>query len=289
MTFHDLPRVIRASVISLPVRETGKISSTTLAIIGNEEALAVNRDPIGAHGRVVHESGSAAIKMACAAGGTAKYDMHAENMTVSQARAWCIGTARCAGFCAEVPFGKSTCGGDDAVVEAHFMDGWAIGRTGSNASWTHWHAPPPSPPLLQIFAKPMASAVAEHATEGEGAAEGAAAAEEHAGAGAGAGARSGARRRAVAVFNRGATTVNATVDWSMIRIDGPIWGKAAHVRDLWAHAELGVFDGGYTVPSLAPHATALLMVTEVVGEAAQRGGISREGEARADGTLAGRA
>ena len=33
---------------------------------------------------------------------------------------------------------------------------WAIVRTGSNASWTHWVATPPTPPRLQIFAKQIA-------------------------------------------------------------------------------------------------------------------------------------
>ena len=219
------------------------ISSTTLEIISNAEALEVNRDPLGAHGRLVHEAGSEPINMTCAAGGTAKFDMHVANMTIEGAREWCIGTARCAGFASEVPFAPSLCAGEvDKVLQVHFMDAWALARTGSNASWTHWHAPPPSPPLLQIFAKPMTAAVAAN---GEPAAAW----------------RGGARRRAVAVFNRGSTTVSATVEWSMIGIDAP-WSRSSHVRDLWAHADLGVFDGGYTVASLEPHATALLMVTE---------------------------
>jgi hypothetical protein len=78
----------------------------------------------------------------------------------------------------------------------------------------------------------------------------------------GAGTTSGAQRRAVALLNRGPTTMNATVAWSNITTGGSTF-KRAHVRDLWEHKDLGVFEDGFTVANLASHATALLMVTEV--------------------------
>ena len=102
-----------------------KISNTTLAIIGNAEALGVNRDPAGAHGRLVREEGSTEANMTCAAGGTAAYDMHHANMTVAQAHRWCVGTARCAGFCAEATFSPDVCtgdGGNRACWEQHELE-----------------------------------------------------------------------------------------------------------------------------------------------------------------------
>jgi len=85
-------------------------------------------------------------------------------------------------------------------------------------------APPPPPPRFQVFAKPLASGA-----------------------------------RAVAVFNRGQATVDAAFQWADIALGGGVW-ELATVRDLWAHADLGTFSGGYTVVGLRPHATALLLV-----------------------------
>ena len=89
--------------------------------------------------------------------------------------------------------------------------------------------PPASLPRLQVFAKPMQ-----------------------------------AGGRAVALLNRGPATIDATVEWATIAV-GPGGGKAwakAHVRDLWARKDLGVFAGGFTAKGLAAHATAMLLVTE---------------------------
>ena len=44
---------------------------------------------------------------------------------------------------------------------------------------------------------------------------------------------------------------------------GKAWEKA-HVRDLWARKDLGVFAGSFTAKALGAHATSLLLVTEVV-------------------------
>ena len=91
-------------------------------------------------------------------------------------------------------------------------------------------APPANLPRFQIFAKPMA-----------------------------------AGGRAVAILNRGPAPIDARVEWTMVAAGpgGKAWAKA-HVRDLWAHKDLGVFAGSFTFEALASHATALLMVTEAV-------------------------
>ena len=126
--------------------------------------------------------------------------------------------------------------------DMHFMDAWAIRRTGSNASWSHWQAPPPSPPAWQVFAKPLTPA--STADERMGVSQ-------------------GARRRAVALLNRGPIAANVSFAWPTITIDGAKWSKRAHVRDLWAHEDLGVFEDGFTM-NLSSHATGLLVVTEVL-------------------------
>ena len=53
--------------------------------------------------------------------------------------------------------------------------------------------------------------------------------------------------------------MDAAFQWADIALGGGVWARAA-VRDLWAHADLGAFDGGFTVVGLRPHATALLLV-----------------------------
>ena len=127
----------------------------------------------------------------------------------------------------------------------HFVDSWAIVRTGNNASWSHWAAPPPTPPVLQIFSKPMTPRPSTGTTGTTSATAG--------------------RCRAVAVLNRGLVDINATVTWSDIAMngtDGEGWGASA-VRDLWAHEDLGIFQDGFTVTNLASHATRMLLVTEI--------------------------
>ena len=121
-----------------------------------------------------------------------------------QAKEWCIGTSRCAGFTSEVPYDASACAKASVspVLDLHFLDDWAISRTGSNTSWTHWRAPPPMPPTLQIFAKPMTPATKP---DGKGA---------------------GGRRVAVAVLNRGPTVANVTVEWSMLSSVAAKWARS---------------------------------------------------------------
>ena len=198
-------------------------------------ALAVNRDPLGSHGRLVYDSAPPSPPpVVCHPGGTAAYDMHRASMTVDAATAWCRNNSKCAGFCAQ---SAGACKSTD-VLDLHFLDGWAIHRTGSNASWTSWstdaEAPPPTQ-RVQVFAKPMSNGA-----------------------------------RAVAVLNRGDAAVDATVNLSTIALPEPSNGQRsakpwarAKVRDLWLHKDEGEFDGSFTVKSLAPHATALLMMTAV--------------------------
>jgi hypothetical protein len=142
------------------------ISNTTLDIIGNREALAVNRDPLGAHGRLVHDSAPPSPKpLACHPGGSDKYTLHRANMTVADATRWCRNTSKCAGFCSNSSGYPAACaaggggGGapSSAVLDIRFVDSWAVHRLGSDTSWSSW-VPAPSPPpgpRLQVFAKPM--------------------------------------------------------------------------------------------------------------------------------------
>ena len=74
----------------------------------------------------------------------------------------------------------------------------------------------------------------------------------------------GARRRAVALLNRSPSTANVTFAWPTITIEGAKWSQHAHVRDLWAHDDLGIFKDGFTAQNLPSHATRLLIVTEVL-------------------------
>ena len=134
------------------------ISNTTLRIIGNKEALAVNRDPLGAHGRLVHDSAPSTPRpFACHAGGTDKYDMHRANMTVADAITWCRNTSKCAGFCTNSSSYPAGCNAASTVMDVHFVDSWAIRRLGSDGSWSTWSPapPPPPPPRVQVFAKPL--------------------------------------------------------------------------------------------------------------------------------------
>jgi hypothetical protein len=175
-----------------------------------------------------------AVNVSCKAGGTAKYDMFRANMSVAAATAWCHNNSRCAGFSTNATaHSAATCADHTAVLDLHFVDPWAIARTGADPAWTSWalvSAPPANLPRFQIFAKPMA-----------------------------------AGGRAVAILNRGPAPIDARVEWTMVAAGpgGKAWAKA-HVRDLWAHKDLGVFAGSFTFEALASHATALLMVTEAV-------------------------
>jgi len=69
------------------------------------------------------------------------------------------------------------------------------------------------------------------------------------------------KARAVAVLNRGPTTLDAQLNWAMLRLPGDPTGDLK-VRDCWAHADLGIFNGGYLVKGLKSHAAALFLVTE---------------------------
>jgi alpha-galactosidase len=62
---------------------------------------------------------------------------------------------------------------------------------------------------------------------------------------------------AVCLFNRGLKSANVGVLWKDLGLKE---GKMK-IRDLWAHRDLGIFDGGYTV-SVPSHGVVLLKVTE---------------------------
>ena len=83
--------------------------------------------------------------LSCAAGGTAKYDVHRANLTVAAAAAWCRNSSRCAGFAAEAAYPGACTADASAVLDCHFMDSWAARRRGGDASWTYWGVPGPRP------------------------------------------------------------------------------------------------------------------------------------------------
>lgn len=135
------------------------ISNTTLHIIGNKEALGVNRDPLGAHGRLVYDTAPPTpTPFGCHAGGTDKYDMYRANMTVEDAIRWCHNTTKCAGFCTNSSSYPAGChAAATAVMDIRFVDSWAVHRLGVDATWTSWSPAPPLPPphRVQVFVKPM--------------------------------------------------------------------------------------------------------------------------------------
>ena len=260
------------------------VSNATLSIIANAEALAVNRDAAGAHGRLVWDSALAAPTPArgmviapCNSGVLQQFTFHADGSVRSAdgecLDVWDCGTAN--GTLVDLfacHIGTPACGDTRRSTNQVFtldaagrllsalgsnlcidiwrgagpaVDLWQCHPAGANSNqlWEYDAAnltltsvgnpgwclsapvpPPPPPPRFQVFAKPLASGA-----------------------------------RAVAVFNRGQAAVNATFQWADIALGEGVWARAT-VRDLWAHADLGTFDGGFTVVSLRPHATALLLV-----------------------------
>jgi alpha-galactosidase len=67
---------------------------------------------------------------------------------------------------------------------------------------------------------------------------------------------SGTRRRAVALFNRGASATSMTVRWTDVGLPA----GAAAVRDLWARKDLGDHTDAFTA-TVEPHGTVMLSVT----------------------------
>jgi alpha-galactosidase len=61
--------------------------------------------------------------------------------------------------------------------------------------------------------------------------------------------------RAVGLFNRGEQSAKVTARWSDLGLSG-----ALQVRDLWAHADKGVFAGEYSA-DVQPHSVVLVKVT----------------------------
>ena len=259
------------------------VSNATLGIIANAEALAVNRDAAGAHGRLVFDSAPPAtappaakgmVIAPCDGGAPQRFTFPADGSVVSAGGecldVWDCGTAN--GTLVDLfacHVGTPACGdarrstnqvfaldaagrllsalGSDLCLDVWkgagpAVDLWQCHPAGANANqlWAYhaanstlesvgnvgWclSAPAPPPPRFQVFAKPLASGA-----------------------------------RAVAVFNRGSVAVDAAFRWADIALGGGVWARAT-VRDLWAHADLGAFDGGFTVAGLRPHATALLLV-----------------------------
>lgn len=64
---------------------------------------------------------------------------------------------------------------------------------------------------------------------------------------------------AVLLMNNGLETTSLTVTWA--DVPGLSGGTSYHVRDVFAHQDLGVYGGGWTAEGLVPHDSALIIVT----------------------------
>ena len=62
--------------------------------------------------------------------------------------------------------------------------------------------------------------------------------------------------RAVALLNRNGSTASITVSFAQIGLSN---GQAS-VRDLWQHANLGMFNGSYTASSVPSHGVVMLRI-----------------------------
>lgn len=215
------------------------ISATTLNIISNHEVLAVNRDPLGSHGRLVYDHTSPApppppgpplppVPLQCAAGALAPGEfIRIANSTIVAAIKYCSSNTKCGGFTTKASSCDPAAGG---VHEVYYKSD--LGDHNSDPIWQTWKkpnwVPPPPPPRLQIFAKLLADG-----------------------------------SHAVAVLNRGAATIDVRVTWEMIQAGGGTFWKRAKARDLWRHKDLGTFNFGLTIEDLESHATSFLIVTPV--------------------------
>ena len=191
------------------------ISTTTLKIISNEEALAVNRDPLAAHGRLVYDHTSPSppppgpapppVALQCAAGALAPGEfIRVANSTITDAAKYCDSSPECGGFTTKA----SSCAPASASVhEVYFKS--ELGDHNGDPVWRTWKkpnwVPPPPPPRIQIFAKPLANGSC-----------------------------------AVAVLNRGPSPVDARVSWDMIRLarpEAPVY--CANTHGPWKRAKVG--------------------------------------------------
>jgi len=69
---------------------------------------------------------------------------------------------------------------------------------------------------------------------------------------------SGTNTAAVALFNRNDSgSASITAQWSELGIPA----GAATVRDLWAHMDVGAFNGSYTAQSVPSHGVVMLEIT----------------------------
>jgi alpha-galactosidase len=66
-----------------------------------------------------------------------------------------------------------------------------------------------------------------------------------------------ANSRAVVLFNRSAGAAPITVQWTALELPS----RAASVRDLWSHTDLGTFSESYTAASVPGHGVVMLKVT----------------------------
>ncbi len=64
----------------------------------------------------------------------------------------------------------------------------------------------------------------------------------------------------VVLFNRGEVEADITADFSLAGAPNPTTGSFA-VRDLWAHEDLGIFQGSFTATSVPPHGVVAVKLT----------------------------
>ena len=200
------------------------MTPSTLAIVSNVEALAINRDPLGDHGVLAYDSGSSlgGANISCLGTGAlmAGNDLLVKNMTFAAARSFCLANSSCAGFTAAAGCDETKLKGG-AVVQVFFKH--ALNTRNTDKKWSTGGK---TMPRFQVFVKKMADP----------------------------------KTRAVAVLNRGPTTLDAQLNWTMLRPGDPTGDLK--VRDIWAHSDKGIFNGGYLVKGLKSHAAALFLVTE---------------------------
>ena len=111
------------------------ISNTTLAIIGNTEVLAINRDPLGAHGRLVHDHTSPPpptpptppappVPLTCAVGALSPGAfLRVANSTLADAVKYCGGSQQCGGFTTKTKSCDTT---GDTIHEVYLLRGTLV-------------------------------------------------------------------------------------------------------------------------------------------------------------------
>ena len=103
------------------------------------------------HTARVVEAAQAQAKAQCLQGGFTGGDIHADNMTIAAAEAWCLASDKCAGFTTTGQY-PTPCT-SAAVFGMHFKDAWGVAHRDVDpmlVSWLAKAAPPPPPPPAMV-------------------------------------------------------------------------------------------------------------------------------------------